>query len=157
LLLYIFSYAKDYIYFLPKDGKKAEKELVSLIKHSNEKIDIAMYSFTNRKILNALKSSARRGIRIRIVADKESNKNQQYFSVVPLLKKLRNVRVHLISPKKGIMHIKLMIIDDRVVAFGSANYTYSAFHNNYEILYINDDWTFTRRFERIFDELWKKR
>jgi phosphatidylserine/phosphatidylglycerophosphate/cardiolipin synthase-like enzyme len=59
-----------------------------------------------------------------MVADKSSNKNQKFFSIVPRLKKLRNIKVHLISGKghgkyKGIMHIKLLIIDNRVVAFGS--------------------------------------
>jgi phosphatidylserine/phosphatidylglycerophosphate/cardiolipin synthase-like enzyme len=158
----IFINAKDRIYFMPKDGDKAQKEIAFLISHAHENIYIAMYSFTNSKFLKALKIAAKKGIKIRIVADKSSNKNQKFFSIVPRLKKLRNIKVHLISGKghgkyKGIMHIKLLIIDNRVVAFGSANYTYSAFHKNYEILYLNDDWTFTRRFIPIFEKLWKIR
>jgi phosphatidylserine/phosphatidylglycerophosphate/cardiolipin synthase-like enzyme len=154
--------ARDNIYFMPQDGNKAQKDISSLILNAHESIDIAMYSFTNKVFFKSLKLAARRGVKIRIVADKDSNKNQRYFSIVPRLKKLRNIKVHLISGKKhgrykGIMHIKLLIVDDRVVAFGSANYTSSAFHNNYELLYINDDWTFTRRFSRIFNKLWKIR
>jgi len=163
LIVYIiFLNAKDIIYFLPEDGNKAEKNIAFLISHAHENIDIAMYSFTNTKFLKALKIAARRGVKIRIVADRNSNSNQRFFSIVPRLKKLRNIRVHLLSGRghgkyKGIMHIKLLIVDDRVVAFGSANYTYSAFHKNYEILYINNDWTFTRRFENVFEKLWKLR
>jgi len=161
IICIIFLNAKDIIYFLPQDGNKAEKNIASLISHAHENIDIAMYSFTNDKFLKALKIAARRGVKIRIVADRSSNANQKFFSIVPRLKKLRNIKVHLIDGKsgkyKGIMHIKLLIVDNRVVAFGSANYTYSAFHKNYEILYVNDDWTFTRRFENIFKKLWKIR
>jgi len=162
IMFIIFLNAQDNIYFLPKDGNKAEKEVANLISHAHEKIDIAMYSFTNKKFLKALKNAARRGITIRIVADKSSNRSSRYYSIVPQLKKLRNIKVHLITGKgngryKGIMHIKMLIVDNRVVAFGSANYTYSAFHNNYEILYINNDWTFTRRFIPIFEKLWKIR
>ena len=162
ILIIISLQAKDKIYLLPKDGKQAEKNLVNLISHSHQKIKIAMFTFTNKKIYKALKNAARRGIDIQIIADKRNNSDQRHYSIVPQLQKLRNIKIHLLSGLKargyrGIMHIKMMIIDDGVVAFGSANYTKSAFYKNYEILYINDDWTFTRRFVKIFKELWKIR
>jgi len=161
-LLIITLFAKDGIYFLPKDGKIAEKQIENLFLHAHQNIKIAIYTFTNKKFFSALKSAARKGVKITIIADYESNKNQYHHSIIPQLKKLRNIKVKLISGKgngryKGIMHMKLFIVDDLVVGFGSANYTYSAFYNNYEVLYINDDWTFTRRFIKIFDELYKSR
>jgi len=159
-LLFSNLLARDYVYFLPKDGEKAQKHIINLITHANNNIKIAIYSFTNKKFAKALKIAAKRGVDIKIIADYESNKNQKYKSVVPILKKLRHIKVHLINGSgrkyKGIMHIKMLIIDDRVVSFGSANYTYSAFNVNYELLYINDDWTFTRKFIKIFNTLWKK-
>jgi len=155
----IMLFAKNEVYFLPYDGKKAENKISYLFKTAHNNIKIAIYTFTNKKFLKALKSAARRGVKIKIIADYESNKNQLHGSVIPILKKLRNIQVHLKQGKKrkykGIMHIKMFIVDDRVVSFGSANYTYSAFYKNYEILYINDDWTFTRKFIKIFDKLWK--
>ena len=161
LFLFLFFtniYAKDFIYFLPKDGKIAQKEMVKLFKTAHREIKIAIYSFTNREFLKALKIAAKKGVKIKIVADYETNKNQKYYSIIPILRKFRNVKVKLTrgigKRYKGIMHIKMFIIDDRVVGFGSANYTKSAFYNNYEILYINDDWTFTKRFLKIFDTLY---
>jgi len=161
ILFFITLQAQDYIYFLPKDGKVAEKKLTYLFNTAHESIKIAIYTFTNKNFYKALRNAARRGIKIQIIADYESNKNQRHFSVVPRLKKLRNIQIKLISgvghgKYRGIMHMKLFIIDDIIVGFGSANYTYSAFHKNYELLYINDDWTFTRRFIKVFDELWTK-
>jgi phosphatidylserine/phosphatidylglycerophosphate/cardiolipin synthase-like enzyme len=161
-LIIIGLYAKDEVYFLPQDGNIAEKRVESLFYHAHENIKIAIYTFTNKKFLKALKSVARKGIKIYIVADYESNKNQLHKSVIPQLRKLRNIKVKLLKgigrgKYKGIMHMKLFIIDDIVVGFGSANYTYSAFHKNYELLYINDDWTFTRKFVNIFDKLYKSR
>jgi len=157
--LVIALFARDEVFFLPKDGNVAEKKITYLFSHAHQNIKIAIYSFTNKKFLKALKNAARKGIKIEIIADYESNKNSQYRSIVPQLRKLRNIKVKFLNGTKkgrykGIMHIKMFIVDDRVVGFGSANYTYSAFHNNYEILYINDDWTFTRKFLKIFDELW---
>jgi len=162
LILFITSvFARDYLYFLPKDGEKAQNKVSYIFKTAHESIDIAIYTFTNKKFLKALKSAARRGIKIRIVADYDTNKNSLHGSVIPQLKKLRNIQVKLLhgvgrGRYKGIMHMKLFIVDDNTVGFGSANYTYSAFHKNYELLYINDDWTFTRRFIKIFNELWTK-
>jgi len=157
--LVIALFGRDEVFFLPKDGNVAEKKITYLFSHAHQNIKIAIYSFTNKKFLKALKNAARKGIKIEIIADYESNKNSQYRSIVPQLRKLRNIKVKFLNGTKkgrykGIMHIKMFIVDDRVVGFGSANYTYSAFHNNYEILYINDDWTFTRKFLKIFDELW---
>jgi len=154
------SFGRDYIYFLPQDGYKAENKITYLFTHAHESIKIAIYAFTNKKFLKALKIAARKGIKVTIIADYSSNKNQRYHSIVPILRKLRNIKVKFLNGTgrryKGIMHIKMFIVDDRVVGFGSANYTYSAFHNNYEILYINNDWTFTRKFVKIFNELEKK-
>ena len=162
LILFVSSvFARDTLYFLPEDGDKAENKIAHIFKTAHYEIKIAMYTFTNKKFLKALKSAARRGVKIKIIADYDSNKNQSYSSIVPQLKKLRNIEVKLLTGAgrgryKGIMHIKFFIVDDRIVGFGSANYTYSAFHKNYEILYINDDWTFTRKFTKIFDKLWIK-
>jgi len=159
ILLINMSFARDFVYFLPKDGYKAEKKMSYLFSHAHESIKIAIYSFTNKKFLKAIKIAAKKGIKVTIIADYSSNKDQRHYSIVPILRKLRNVKVKFLNGTgkryKGIMHIKMFIVDDRVVGFGSANYTYSAFHNNYEILYINDDWTFTRKFVKIFDELYK--
>jgi len=161
ILFSLYLFGAEKLYFLPDDGKKAEKEIVKLITHSHQNIKIAIYTFTNKKMLNAIKKVARRGVKVQIIADYESNKNQLHYSIVPILKKLRNIKVKLLRGKgggnyKGIMHIKMLIIDDRVVVFGSANYTYSAFYKNFEILYINDDWTFTRKFVKLFHKLWYK-
>jgi len=161
-LFIIVLFARDEVFFLPKDGKIAEKKIENLFLHAHQNIKIAIYTFTNKEFYKALKSAARKGIKITIIADYESNKNQYHHSVIPQLKKLRNIKIKLISGKgngkyKGIMHMKLFIVDDIIVGFGSVNYTYSAFYNNYEVLYINDDWTFARKFIKIFDELYKSR
>ena len=161
IFLFINLQAKDNIYFLPQNGKEAEQRMINLFYHAHQNIKIAIFTFTNKKFLKAIKSAARRGVEVKIVADYENNKNQKHWSIIPQLKKLRNVKVKLLrgigkGKYKGIMHIKMFIIDDSVIGFGSANYTKSAFYKNYELLYINDDWTFTRKFVKIFDKLWSK-
>jgi len=158
-LFMIFSLnAREYVYLIPLDHQKAQKKMVYLFKHAHRSIKIAIYSFTNREFLKALKYAARNGIKITIIADKESNTKRDRYSIVPQLAKFKNIKVKLLSGKRmrnrnGIMHIKLSIIDDRIVAFGSANYSYSAFNKNFELLYINDNLTFTKQFIPIFNKL----
>jgi phosphatidylserine/phosphatidylglycerophosphate/cardiolipin synthase-like enzyme len=161
LFLFLSLNAREYTYLVPHDNQKAQKHMVNLFKHANRSIKIAIYSFTNREFLKALKYAARKGIKITIVADKESNSYKNRYSIIPQLAKLKNVEVKLLSGKRmknrnGLMHIKLAIIDDRIVSFGSANYSYSAFNKNYELVYINDNLTFTKQFIPIFNKLNKE-
>lgn len=158
LFMFLSLNAREYIYLIPNDNQKAEAKMVSLYKHAHRSIKIAIYSFTNHKFLKALKYAARHGVKITIIADKESNTKGNKYSIIPQLEKIQNISVKLLSGKRmryrrGIMHVKLSIIDDRIVAFGSANYSYSAFHKNYELLYINDNITFTKQFIPIFNQL----
>ncbi len=53
------------------------------------------------------------------------------------------------------MHMKSAVFDHRRVLFGSANWTYSAFGKNYEILYLEDDYAKAKKFERYFENMKK--
>ena len=46
----------------------------------------------------------------------------------------------------GIMHIKMAVIDKKIVIFGSANWTYSAFSKNYETLFVSKDYAMAKKY-----------
>jgi len=131
------------LYILPEEKNSALTELIKLIKNSKDNIDIAMYSFTNKDISNALKEASNRGVKIRVALDRETDKNE--FSRGGYLAKYKNIDVFLLDGieaknKKynGKMHIKMGIFDNKTIVFGSANWTLSAFDTNYETLFITD-------------------
>lgn len=56
---------------------------------------------------------------------------------------------------KGLVHAKLMVIDDKIVILGSHNYTHNAFVVNQEISVILSDCENVADFNLFFDSLWQ--
>ena len=44
----------------------------------------------------------------------------------------------------------MALIDNKTLIFGSANWTYRAFKNNYETLFIIKDYALAKRFDKFF-------
>lgn len=156
-----FVYA-DEIYFMPQESKQAIKALTQTIKESSKSIDVAIYSFTNREISKALRDTAKKGTKIRIIYDKKANKNPDK-STIGYLAKLKNVEVctldgELSNNKKytGLMHLKMAIIDSKKIILGSANWSKSAFETNYENLIIMQNKEFITKAQDAFELMFKK-
>ena len=154
--------AKLKIYTLPDESKPALKQLLHRIDSAKYKIDAAIYSFTHKTIAKRLANAARRGVNIRVIFDRESNIHNRR-SQIGYLSKFRNIRTYLLSGKarregrrKGLMHMKLMVIDNRYLIFGSANWTYSAFGLNREIIAFTQDYAKAAKIERTFERMLSK-
>jgi phosphatidylserine/phosphatidylglycerophosphate/cardiolipin synthase-like enzyme len=145
------------IYFMPHDGKQAEKRVFDLFSHAKKTIKITIYTFTNKTLTKALKIAAKKGVKIVILADKKEAKYK--YSVIPKLAILKNFNVYLLSGKKykngnkAKMHVKAAIIDNTYLIIGSANYSYSAFYKNYEYIMINTDKFLIAQFNAFFNHL----
>ena len=138
ILLSISSFAVDTIYFLPQDSNKAKKHIVKLINNAQSKIDIAMYNFTYKKFAKALDKASKNNVDVTIVYDKTKLKF--------------NKNIKLIKSKRK-QHIKMAIIDDKYVIFGSANWKKESFSENYEIINITDNKKKLKKFIKIFKQL----
>jgi phosphatidylserine/phosphatidylglycerophosphate/cardiolipin synthase-like enzyme len=148
------------VYFMPLQGKTAEKKLFNLFAHAKNNIKITIYTFTNKKLAKALKIAARRGIKITIIADKKEAKFK--YSVIPNLALIKNFNILLLTGKnykngdKAKMHVKMSIVDDKYLITGSANYTYSAFFKNYEYILISQNKELIKKFNNFFYYLKEK-
>ena len=148
------------LYFLPFEAEAAKKRLLFWIDKSKSSIDIAIYSFTNKTIAKHLKNAAKRGVKIRIVADyKQSTKSR--YSQIGYLAKYKNISIYLLKGKYakkgeyyGKMHMKLAIIDNKKLVFGSANWSYSAFRTNYELIYFLQDYAKAKKAKKYFELLY---
>jgi phosphatidylserine/phosphatidylglycerophosphate/cardiolipin synthase-like enzyme len=144
LLIYILSfnlYALDKIYFLPKQSEEVKIDIIYLLNNSKKTIDIAMYNFTYDRFNNALNKAIKNGVHITLINMK--------------LKLKLNKKIKLIKSKRK-LHIKLAIIDNKFVIYGSANWKKKSFNENYEIINITDDKLKLKRFIGIFRELKEK-
>ncbi len=162
LLLCLIPLIGSEIYFLPYDSKAALKKLYKIIDSSTDSIDIAIYTFTDKKIAKRLKNAAKRGVKIRIIYDRDWNLKSGK-SRIGYLEKYKNISSYTLSGKpykkskrRGKMHAKFMIVDSKTVLCGSANLSYSAFHTNYEVLQIDRDYQKAALFKRYFERMLKE-
>jgi len=148
-------------FLMPKDGKKAERTITRDILGAKKKIDVAMFMVTNKKLVNALKERARKGeITIRLIADKSYDtshlKNSKVFNLIGhpniAVYRLQGLRKKK-NPERGILHAKLILIDDKITYIGSANWTKSAFRSNYEILIKITDQATAALYQSFFDKM----
>lgn len=162
ILLLLFPLIGDEIFILPYESKVALKTILKNIDLSKSKIDVAIYSFTNKEIAKRLKNAAKRGVKVRVIFDKESNLNNKR-SQLRYLAKYKNIDIYLVKGKPfkrkdsfGKMHMKLMVIDNKTVILGSANYSYSAFSKNYEVIYIKNDYKIAKKCQKYFQKILKE-
>jgi len=163
LPIYTHANPQEQFYLLPDESKTALKAILKKIEGAKSSIHISIYNFTHKKIAKKLKNAAKRGVKIEIIFDEKSIKQREGKSMLPYLAKYKNIRVYKLKGKRakdkkyhGIMHMKMAVIDQKTTIFGSANWTYSAFSNNYELLYICQNYAIAKKFEKHFKVLKKK-
>lgn len=157
LLVFCFTLGlANSLYFMPQDAKSAVNALIQEIKGAKREVKIAIYNFTNKEIAKAVRDSAKKGVRFKIIFDKKQAKDNR--SQIGYLAKLKNVEVCTLEGKhngrySGIMHNKIALIDKRSVAFGSANWSKSAFEVNYEMMIITQDSDIVSKIDGYLDTM----
>lgn len=146
---------------MPYEQQEAIKDLTSSIMHAKAKIDISIYSFTNREIAKALRDASSKGVNINIIYD--SGQKETENSTIGYLEKFANIHTCLLEGKlakngkyNGIMHQKMIIIDDSLIGLGSANWSKNAFENNYETLYFTKSSEIIKKASSYFKDMLKK-
>ncbi len=152
----IFLFSSD-LFFMPYESHQAFSQLLRWIDRAHSRIDVAMYSFTNKKIAKRIKNAATRGVKVRLILDYDQNVGDHY-SKIGYLAKYQNIEVFTLQGKRlrsnegfGKMHIKLAIIDGKKLIFGSANWSNSAFKRNYELIYFVEDYALAKKSEKVFE------
>ena len=121
-----------------------ENKLVHLILNAHKSIYIQSYSFTSRKIANALKTSLKNGVSVKVIADKSLfDPNNRYSKIRKLTRAGATVWV---DKDVSIQHNKVMIIDGGTVETGSYNFTVSANRYNAENMLIIHDAGLAKRY-----------
>lgn len=133
-------------------GGTAQQVVLAAIGSAQASIDMAAYSFTSKPIATALLAAQRRGVRVRVVADRKAN--SKYTAVTFLANQGVPVRL---NDHYAAMHHKFLVIDSRSVQAGSYNYSVSAHRGNAEnALWLQDmppvAADFSREFARLWDE-----
>lgn len=127
-----------------------EMEIMKQMLKAAERIDIAIFTFsTSSGIDDTLLALATRGIAIRMVMDSDQV-NQSWSAAGPLAR--AGVQIGHIGGKASRLHHKMVVIDDKVVVFGTFNFTAAARLSHESIIvlgeHVPDPTPATRRAEK---------
>ena len=139
-------------YYFPRAGQKPEPVLVNIIDSAKSNVDMAIYSFTDKDIANALISAKKRGVTVRVISDRECSQEKSQKTVLDSLKN-KDIPVK-INSHTGIMHLKVTIADKNITTTGSFNYTHAAETENDEVFVVLDDPKIASNFDGEFTQMW---
>ena len=117
--------------FTPWDD--AEGLIIECIRKAQRQILVQAFSFTSRALANALIAAERRGVEVRVLADREQTFGGEASRIPDLVQAGIPVALEV---RYQSAHNKVMVIDagsaDAAVISGSYNWTYAAQYKNAE-------------------------
>jgi len=135
------------------------------LRKAKQRVDVAMYSFTDRRLAEVINELAARQVEIRVYRDQEQfldeersavrsgeRSTTQSFRARPTI----HVRVKQGSTR-DLMHEKAFCIDGHVLREGSANWSRGGLLIQDNNAHYSSDATDTERFETAFEKMWNRR
>ncbi|MCK5703372.1 MAG: cardiolipin synthase, partial [Cyclobacteriaceae bacterium] len=99
----------------------------------DEILIITPYFIPNESILTALKTSAKGGVKIVLLLPAKSDSVFVHSASLTYMGELLRNDIQVYFYKKGMIHSKVMIIDEELSTIGTANMDYRSFDNNAEV------------------------
>ena len=119
-------------WLLPNPDQGPEK-IKELIRAAEKTLRIAMFTWTREDFADEVIDAYHRGVDVEVVIDKQSGRGASRN----IVKKLAESGVPLYAGRgEELLHFKMMIIDDKILVNGSANWTKSAFYRNDDCFFI---------------------
>ena len=104
------------------------------ITQATKTIDITTpYFVPETDIIMALKTAVARGVRVRLLVPRHIDQKIVGFASRTYYGELIEAGVQIYQYDKGMLHAKLMIIDEEIAEVGAANYDMRSFRLNYEV------------------------
>tara|TARA_Y100000310_G_scaffold56844_1_gene52137 strand:+ start:168 stop:1109 length:942 start_codon:yes stop_codon:yes gene_type:complete len=137
-------------YFCPEDCQEGENRIINLVRKAEKSVKVAIFSFTHEGLGDELVKSDIKGLDVKVLVERRQRNVQksQYT-------RLKDFGIDIkVDSNKNNMHHKFVIIDDKIVVFGSPNFSFSGFGRNDEnfLIIFNEELAlrFVREFEGMF-------
>ncbi len=122
--------------FTPLDSSASIADIIDLAEFS---VSVCTFSIDEPKIVLALENAARRGVKVRVISEKPITNH--YIPVK-------------IDAESSLFHMKSIIVDEKVLIIGSANFTTHSLFSSYNDILIIRDAILSEAFQQFFDDLW---
>jgi len=139
------------LWILPDPNGHALAELRKCLKGARRKIQAAVFTFTHPSLTDELILAHRRGVEVTVLIDMHSGLGASANTVAALKK--AGIRV-LFSQGVQLLHHKFVLIDERILLAGSANWTKAAFTKNSDCLVALHN--LTQEQKAFMTYLWKR-
>jgi phosphatidylserine/phosphatidylglycerophosphate/cardiolipin synthase-like enzyme len=142
-------------YFVPQSDLR--REIISSINQAQISLDLVIYSITDEDVSQALIQASHRGVTVRVMIDAgQSQKPQNSWSVLSAASDGEHLRVQRAVNLRGMgsSHNKFLIMDGRLLYFGSANLSTFGLQGAFDSMNRTADHDLRRKFQDEFDELW---
>ncbi|NGX44576.1 MAG: Phospholipase D [Candidatus Anoxychlamydiales bacterium] len=138
------------VWLLPDLQNRALNKLTTLINNATNSIEVAMFTFTHPALVEALINAKKRGVNVKVAIDFQT-KNGASKKAIETLKK-ESITV-IYNKEVKLCHHKHILIDEKLLICGSANWTKSAFSKNYDCLLIL--YSLDRTQKTFLKKLWR--
>ena len=141
------------VLFAPED--RPGDRVVRLYHDAHRYVFVAMYGLTYPPAVRALVAAKRRGVDVRVLTDRERLRDQKQMLALETLR-LAGIPIR-INHHDSLMHLKQVVVDDRVNTTGSMNLTTSGNEYNDERLDVVSDPVSTLQAKHKFLRMWNDR
>lgn len=140
----------EQVFFSP--GDDCLNAIRQQLRSAMSTIRICVFTISDDRITNEIKSAHRRGVSVRVLTD--NDKSQDMGSDIDELVKA-GVEVKM-DETRNHMHHKFAVIDKEYLMTGSYNWTRSAANYNHENLLLTSDKGVVNEYLKEFEKLWEE-
>mgnify|MGYP006299402049 CR=1 FL=1 len=116
------------------DSQYLMEAYFSMITNARHEILITTpYLIPNESILTALKTSAKSGVKVKVLLPEKSDTPFVHSASLTFIEDLIENDIEIYLYQKGVVHSKIIIVDEELCTIGSANMDYRSFDNNAEV------------------------
>jgi phosphatidylserine/phosphatidylglycerophosphate/cardiolipin synthase-like enzyme len=113
------------------NGVETQTEALSLISNAKKSIVVGMFAWTDMKTVDAIIKASENGIKVTLYIDGHQKENEN------VIKKFKDANLNVILATSGQwLHLKGLVVDDKITLMGSANWSYNGFHKNHELNFV---------------------
>jgi hypothetical protein len=155
--------------FFPDLSNASFDKFFTVLRSTKVSLDVAVYTLSDQRIAELILSLHKQGVKVRIISDNDTM-GSQGSDVLSLARAGVPVRLDGLQGGSGgaplresvkggassLMHHKFAVLDGKVLATGSYNWTSTAASLNSENIMITNESFFVQAFASQFEQMWNR-
>lgn len=137
------------LYTLPEEN--GEEILINYLNLAKEEVNINIYLFSNKKIIEKIKNLAKNNVKINIIIEKEPfGGGYLNYKTVSELSNTENIEIKNIINIYSLNHAKYIIIDNKISIIMTSNLTGSGLNSSRDFIFVTKDKEITKNLNNLF-------